>query len=162
MPGLLSLASAAHERDGYPPSMPDDDLLSFLVSNIALAAWVAIDQGEVIGHVALHPAATTSVVDLAAGQLGRSHDEIGVVSRLLVASERRREGLGTCLVGLATSECRRLGLIPILDVGDGLDAAIALYEKLRWRRLGHVEVRLPTGIRVGEYVYTAPDEPGHT
>ena len=158
MPALKTLVEAVYRDDGYPPWMPNGDSLNFLVSTDALAAWVATDRQHVVGHVALHSRSATSVVDLATRELGLQHHECGIIARLLVAKEARRRGLGARLLGLATQECRRLGLVPILDVSDEFTPAVSLYEDCGWRRLGAVNVQLPDGTHVREYVYTAPDD----
>lgn len=84
----------------------------------------------------------------------------GVVARLLVAPEQRGTGLGHRLLDHATEQCRQRGLTPILDVVEGNQAAIALYERVGWRHLGMVSFTLPDGSELREHVYAAPDPGG--
>ena len=51
----VELARVVHELDGYPVYLPTD-LGSFLAPPDALGAWVAVREGVIIGHVALHAA----------------------------------------------------------------------------------------------------------
>jgi len=69
----------------------------------------------------------------------------------------RRSGIGRQLLNYAATECRRRGLVPILDVVDRFEPAIGLYERAGWRRLGTVKVKLPDGTDLREHVYLAPD-----
>jgi hypothetical protein len=48
------------------------------------------------------------------------------------------------------------GLVPILDVVTSDAAAIALYERMGWNRLGTIAFPLPDGSTVEEFVYSAP------
>lgn len=157
-PALDLLARRVHQLDGYPVYMPDDDFLAFVVSEQALDGWVAVDQEQVVGHVALHRRSSPGVVALAASRLGLQASEVGVVARLLVAPEQRRTGLGRRLLGHASDECRRRQLAPILDVVDGTGPAIALYEHAGWRHLGTVSFTLPDGSELTEHVYAAPNQ----
>lgn len=157
MAELESLARRVHQLDGYPVYLPDDDVLAFVVSGQALDGWVATSDGRVVGHVALHVRSTPGVIALAASQLGVEASRCGVVARLLVDPELRRTGLGRALLDHATSECRQRQLVPILDVVDGTDPAIALYERAGWRRLGAVSFTLPDGSELREHIYAAPE-----
>lgn len=157
-PALDLLARSVHKLDRYPVYMPDDDFLAFVVSAEALDGWVAVEQGRVVGHVALHRRSSPGVIALAASRLGVQAAKCGVVARLLVAPEQRRTGLGRRLLDHATDQCRRRQLAPILDVVDGTEPAIALYERAGWRHLGTVSFMLPDGSELTEHVYAAPDQ----
>ncbi len=159
-PGLEALARRVHQLDRYPVYLPDGDVLAFVVSDRALGAWVALLDGQVVGHVALHARSSPGVVALAASELQIPAPRCGVVARLLVAPEQRGTGLGHRLLDHATEQCRQRGLTPILDVVEGNQAAIALYERVGWRRLGMVSFTLPDGSELREHVYAAPDPGG--
>lgn len=154
---LATLARAVHRRDGYPPHLPEDDVPSYVVSEDALGAWVALDDRLVVGHVALHTAAFADGIDVAVAELGLERSDFGVVARLLVDPTVRRSGIGRRLLDRAVTECRRRGLVPILDVVDRFEPAIGLYERAGWRRLGSIELELPDGSELREHVYVAPD-----
>ena len=158
-PELEQLGRRVHRTDGYPVYLPDGDILAFVVSEHALDAWVAVDEGRVVGHVALHRRSSPGVLALAAGRLGITAAECGVVARLLVARELRRAGVGRALLDHAADQCRQRGLTPVLDVVDGTGPAIALYERAGWQRLGTVRFPLPDGSELSEHVYAQPRVP---
>jgi len=152
----ISVADVVHERDGYPPYLPEGDFTRFLVSDDALKAWVAIADAEIVGHVSLHHHSTPAVMTLATNALGCDEAELAVVARLLVAPERRRQGVATRLLDAAVSHARASDRVPILDVWTGLPDAIAMYDGLRWRRLGRVAFTPPEQDPMHEIVFVAP------
>ena len=109
------LAEVIHQVDGYAMYMPTD-LQSFLVSTDAHGAWVAVENGDLWGHVALHPRAWEGVMDLVRRATGLGDDGLAVVARLLVSPTARRRGLGRALLQGAANNARGMGLRPILDV----------------------------------------------
>ncbi len=143
-----------HEHDGYPPYLPGGDYRQFLESGDPLAAWVAVDAGRCVGHVALNGSTSPAVLGLATRTLGLDPSEFGVVARLMVDSRMRRTGLGRMMLDHAAAACVERGLTPILDVVDRFAPAIALYERAGWRSLGSVEVQLGDGATLREYVYS--------
>ena len=151
----VQLAHVVHELDRYPMHLPDD-LRSFIATADALAAWVADEDGEVIGHVALRPRSSPAVMATASEALGLPADRLGVVARLLVAPGHRRHGLGRSLLEVATGGAHARGLWPILDVVAGREAAIGLYERCGWVRAGQVTVRWGDRPEVDEIVYLGP------
>ena len=78
------LAEMVHAHDGYPVYLPGD-LRSFLAVPDAIGAWVADEDDEVVGHVALHPARAGAVMDLATEKTGVPASRFGVVARLLAS-----------------------------------------------------------------------------
>src|SRR5262249_13607663 len=120
------MAHRVHHRDGYPVYLPSD-LRAFLASPEALTAWVAAEEGQVIGHVALHPRASDGVIELASRILDVPPDRFGVVARLLVAPAARRRGIGSALLRTGTEEARRRARVPILDVVTTHVMGIELY-----------------------------------
>ena len=109
-----------------------------------------------IGQVALHPRTSAPAMDLAAGALGQPADRLGVVARLLVHPDHRRLGAGAALLARAAEQAVSMGLWPILDVVQELPAAILMYEKQGWLRLGKVTVTFGTDVTIREFVYVAP------
>lgn len=107
---------AAHDIDGYPDTWPED-AASWLTPAEFVGAWVAVDGGEVLGHIAVVSDDTSELS----------------VTRLFVTPAAQRRGVASALlmaaVGHARNEQRQLSL----DVVDVSTAAIALYEKLGWR-----------------------------
>lgn len=153
---LLEIAQLVHEQDGYPRHLPDSNYRNFLFGHDALGAWVAEDEGCVIGQVALHPRSSAAVMDFAAHALGQPEHRLGVVARLLVDPNRRRLGAGAELLARAAGASMALGRWPILDVVQDLASAVLLYERRGWVRLGAVTVTFRGGVTVEEYVYLAP------
>jgi len=151
-----AIAREVHALDGYPPYMPDDDFRGFLVARDAFGAWVALLEGAVVGHVALHRRSTRAVMALAASAVGVSETQLAVVARLFVGPGARGSGVGRPLLDHARDEARARGLVPILDVWTELGSAIALYESAGWERLGTVTFEAPAGRRFDEDVYVAP------
>ena len=83
-------------------------------------------------------------------------DHIGVVSRLMVSPSVRRRGVGRRLLGTAGGEAARRGLTPALDVVTSNAAAITLYDRAGWQRVGTITVAMPNGDQADEYVYVSP------
>jgi len=149
------LACEVHDVDGYPPRFADD-LRRFVSASGALAAWVAVSDGAIVGHVALQPTSSPAVMVLAGEATGRAPARLGVVARLLVAPAYRRKGLGGALLGLAAQAAHDRGRWPVLDVATHFHAAIGLYERAGWVRAGRVEVRFRDAEPLAEYVYIGP------
>lgn len=152
---LEQIARETHQTDRYPV-YPPDDLRSFIVDPDALGAWVAADDGEVLGHVALHARSSAEVMDAVESATGLSGDRVAVIARLLVAPAARRLGTGRALLERATGEAARLGRRAVLDVVDQHTAAIALYEDCGWTRVGKVDWMLPGDLPLREYLYLSP------
>jgi GNAT superfamily N-acetyltransferase len=152
------MGRAVHELDGYPRYLPDDDLRGFLASTDAYMAWVAERVGEIVGQVALHRHGSEAVVAIASKALNRPSDRLGIIARLLVSPQVRREGIGRSLLSVASEEAVALGLWPILDVVTDHHSAVALYERCGWLRVGEVTHHLDNGFSLDEYVYVGPPQ----
>jgi GNAT superfamily N-acetyltransferase len=156
--GCIRLAKRVHETDGYPVYFPDG-LGPFISSPDAIASWVVEERGEIVGHVALHRRSTDPVMAMATDALGQPCERIGVVARLLVDPELRREGLGRLLLNTAAQHALGRNLWPILDVITKHTAAIRLYESCGWVRAGQVTTKVREGLEFEEVVFLAP--PSH-
>jgi GNAT superfamily N-acetyltransferase len=150
------MAGQVHHLDGYPAYLPDGDLPGFLVSDDALGAWVMELDGDVVGHVALHPRTSRPVLELASTSLRLPAERLAVIARLLVAPDARRRGIGRALLDVAAGEARSRGLWPVLDVLTDSAAAIALYEDCGWERAGDVRVSFRDGTTFEEAVFLGP------
>jgi GNAT superfamily N-acetyltransferase len=155
-PQLLEIAQLVHVQDGYPLYLPDGDYRTFLFGRHTLGAWVAEHDDEVFGQVALHPRSSAQVMDLAAQALAQPADRLAVVARLLVHPDRRRIGVGAALLARAAHEAVSIGRWPVLDVAQELTAAVVLYERQGWQRLGSVSVTFREAVTIEEFVYLAP------
>ncbi|SDS04055.1 GNAT family N-acetyltransferase [Actinopolymorpha singaporensis] len=160
LPGCVRLLTEVHERDGYPLIWPERPV-EWLVGSSPLAAWVALLDEMVVGHVALSHCRPG---DVAPGLLrerdGGAHEGAprpAVLGRLAVGPAARGRGAGTRLVTRAVEYARTHGLRPVLDVVDSDRSAVALYERLGWHRLGYVEQRWGADQTVTIHCYAAPD-----
>jgi GNAT superfamily N-acetyltransferase len=131
----LELARLTHEVDGYPKYLPDD-LDAFINNPAEIAAWVAESAGRLVGHIAVHAATTDPAFPVASSATGLTAEEMLVIARLMVHPKARRMGVGRQLLHTATSYAAIRQLMPILDVLQESDAAIALYEDRGWHRAG--------------------------
>jgi GNAT superfamily N-acetyltransferase len=155
---LERVAEAVRERDGYPPRVPD-----LFTGLHLLAAWVAVADGEIAGHVALHETGARATIASAVQATGWPAEHLVVVSRLLVAPAVRRGGIGRRLLGTAVAEAHAGRRWPVLDVATHFDAAIALYEAEGWTRAGVVTFRFRDGTDTRDansFVYVGPRPPG--
>ena len=151
----LELARATKASDGYPPRGPID-VENFLAPPEQLAAWVAEDAGEVVGHIALHASSDYATTRLASEHLGCPQSDLGLIARFFVSPTSRRSGAGRALLSHAAAAARDRGLHPALDVATELKDAIALYESLGWQRAGEVVLTVWDEPPIALYVYLAP------
>jgi GNAT superfamily N-acetyltransferase len=159
LPACELLVRVVYERDGYPGHWPTD-VRGFVAQPDAIAAWVALVDGGLAGHVALLPDSSDASMDLAMTTTGLPLESLGFVSRLFVAPDARRNGVGRALLETAASFARDLGLRPVLDVVTRFQNAIDLYESSGWTRAGLVIAQIPGGVTLEEFVYIAPDSWG--
>lgn len=158
-PALEELAAAVRAVDRYPNDDP-----AFFHSPLVLGAWVVVDeQGEIVGHGALHSASASEMMAIASEATGRPVEELAAVSRMLVAAPARRRGIGGQLLTAAVSEAHARGLWPVLDTGAMFDAAIALYEAYGFQRVGPVSfpyLHAGETFMTDSLVYVGPPPPG--
>jgi len=149
---LEEVARRVRAVDGYPIYLPDDDARRFLCRPQPIAAWVAVADGRVLGHVALN--ASTSEPVMAAVAAVDPERPAAYVARLLVAPTARRSGVGRALLARARGHAVEAGFLPALDVVDGPNAAaaIALYRSEGWSQIARVSFRL-ADLDVDELVF---------
>jgi len=154
---VTHLAEAVRGLDGYPPRSPD-----LFDGPEMLAAWVALGDGVVIGHVALHRTSAEPVMTLASRATGWPPGQLAVVARLLVAPTIRRRGVGRLLLGHAVAEAHARGRWPVLDVAARFGAAVALCDSCGWTPAGPVTFLFRDGTTMREadsLVYLGPRPP---
>jgi len=137
LPVLVSLLGKQQPATSYPQRWPlPYPAEQFLVRPGELAAWVAVEDDAVVGHV--------SVTRLVDGRMskewtdatGRTADGLAEVSVLFVAGDRHGAGIGGLLLDTAMDEIRRRGLSPMLDVvGEDTNAG-RFYQRRGWRTVG--------------------------
>lgn len=143
-----------HEANGYPVEGVSDPV-GWLTPATLINAWVAELDGRVVGHVSLAAGDGEDAAKLWRKQSG-SEESLAALERLFVAPEARGQGLGDRLVQVAMEEADRLGLRLVLDVMTKDQAAIRLYERLGWIRIGEISHGVPDGSTVPAFGYVAP------
>lgn len=155
MEPALALLGWVHNADGYPSTMDGAD--EFLVPPYEVAAWVAVAEEAVVGHVALHRPPGSATAAAASEATGLRPEQHLVLSRLFVSPDRRGEGLGKRLLAAAQADAARRGERAVLDVGKDFASAAALYASAGWVRVARDrQVLGPGGFEV--WVYVAPDD----
>jgi GNAT superfamily N-acetyltransferase len=165
LPELVAMADMVRDRSRWPPHRPGDTT-AFVAGTALLEALVAVtDDGNPVGHVALHDTAAPAVMELAASTLELAPADLAVVARLFVDPDLPGLGLGRSLLNAAAETARQLGRVPILDVWTELDDAINLYARTGWKHLGEVTFTfsapcgpecLHEGNSIRSRVFTAP------
>ncbi|WP_410506747.1 GNAT family N-acetyltransferase [Mycobacterium sp. 29Ha] len=153
----VDLLKSVHDADGYPISWPADPV-RWLAPPKQIAAWVAKGTTRnVRGHVALHAVANHAARDIWTASSRVQSERLMVLSRLIVSPEHRRTGLAEALVTAATRYAHHHGALPVLDVAQDNVAAICLYEKLGWHRVGDLEISSSRTIPVFAYLGPVPE-----
>jgi GNAT superfamily N-acetyltransferase len=155
-PACLALLLEVHRSDGYPRYLPHD-APRFITPLYESAAWVAEEDGKIVGHVGLHYAAVDPTLMAAQRATGLGPDQLAVVARLLVAPLARRAGLGRALLETAASHVRSKAQRAVLDVAQDADAPIALYEATGWTRLEALTLDFEDGTSLDLWVYLGPE-----
>ena len=157
-PACLDLLLRVHARDGYPLHLPPEDVEGFFATEAEVAAWVAEHEGRIVGHVALHWGPYDPTLVAVHRTIGLPVRELFMVSRLFVAPDVRRAGVGRALLGHATANAQSLGRRAVLDVGQTLSAAVALYESQGWMRVDGLHLKLSADKTLDLWVYVSPNE----
>lgn len=88
IPTLVSLADAVRAIDRWPPHRTGPTK-EFIAGSVPLAALVAEDDGELVGHVAVHERSAGIVMDLASDATGVEASGLAIVARLFVSALER-------------------------------------------------------------------------
>ena len=152
----LDVLMQVHEFDGYPPFLPAD-VPGFITPDYEVAAWVAENEGRIVGHIGLHRAAVDPTLAAAQRATGLPAEGLIVVSRLFTTPALRRAGLGRALLRHATKQARTRGQRAVLDVGQSLTAPIALYESEGWERVESLALRVHESAVVDLWIYVSPE-----
>ncbi|MGL5829701.1 MAG: GNAT family N-acetyltransferase [Angustibacter sp.] len=144
LPALAAALVEVHAIDGYPVEGVDDPLAWLDLPN-AIGAWTAELDGEPVGHVAL---TEPGPGDEASRQFVELHgpQPTAVLGRLFVSPAARGQGLAEQLTRTAMTAAADAGRRAVLDVMQKDHAAIRLYERLGWSRLGTFEHRHGEGL----------------
>lgn len=153
---VIELMRTTHQVDGYPRYLPED-LSAFAFDTRELAAWVAEEDGSVVGHVALHFGAGDPAAAVAGPAVGLAPERTAVVARLMVHPGSRRRGLARRLLAAAVEHAQAHQLRPVLDVLESAGPARALYEQVGWRHVGALSLPVRDHDPLPLAVYLGPD-----
>jgi len=154
-PDCAAVLLAVHRTDGWPRYLPPD-VDRFVTPPYEDRAWVAEqDEGRLVGHVALHVADADPTLAAARRATGLPPERLAVMARLFVSPDARRQGIAVALVEVATSAARARGQTMVLDVVQDAVAAVALYERLGWRRVEPMRLELGAAV-LDLWVYLGP------
>ncbi|MGL4178580.1 MAG: GNAT family N-acetyltransferase [Dermatophilaceae bacterium] len=134
LPALARVLVEVHATDGYPVEGVADPL-AWLTLPGAIGAWVAELDGQPVGHVALtEPGPGDEAPRLYAERHGP--EPTAVLGRLFISPASRGQGLAEQLARTAMSAAHDAGRVAVLDVMQKDHAAIRLYKRLGYLRLG--------------------------
>lgn len=155
LPGAASALVEVHKTDGYPVEGVEDPA-SWLRSDDVIAAWVAESGGKIVGHVAVMKPHGEDAVRMWIEQSGDDEKNVAVLARLFVTREARGRATGEKLMQAATDYARRSHLRLVLDVMTKDRAAMRLYERLGWAKIGEAMHRYGDGQEIDAVCYVAP------
>jgi GNAT superfamily N-acetyltransferase len=124
-----------HALDGYPVegvSQPE----AWLTPPGMIASWVAEISGTLAGHVLISRPKGEEAVSLWLNQSHDAEEKVAVLARLFVLPQARKRSVGEKLLAEAVSYANRHGIRLVLDVLLKDAAAIRLYERSGWKRIG--------------------------
>jgi GNAT superfamily N-acetyltransferase len=135
-----------------------DDPVAWLTPADALGAWVALADGEIVGHVMIVDGGKVEHTAELAEAAGVPVTGLAGVSRLFVTPAARGTGLAAALLERVEDTPARRGRRLVLDVVDDGGAAIRLYERLGWTRVaaGEATWTTPAGLHPRTAAYLSP------
>lgn len=153
---LLGLVST---ESGYPLERPLSRR-EWLTGADVLDAWVAEQDGMVVGHVAITRVDSDPVAAMRWREVtGGPASNLAGVSRLFVRASVRGRGLGTALLETAAEGARARGLTPVAEMVSTSRRGIPLFDGMGWR----VVEMYPSGNRrdgLETYLYVAEQHQG--
>jgi len=132
LPACVTALEQVHKVDRYPSSWPSHPL-SWLTPKGIIRAWVARRGASVVGHIAVGDVDPVESPHFAFDGDGGKNVE---VKRLLVVPAARGRGIANALLETAVAFARIQGHRPVLEVAADRHAAVSLYERVGWRRIG--------------------------
>ncbi|MFV2197524.1 GNAT family N-acetyltransferase [Nocardiopsis sp. LOL_012] len=152
LPALASALVEVHARGGYPVEGVADPC-AWLDFPGLRHSWVAEVGGCAVGQIGLGGPDGEDAVRMWAAYTGGDPTRVAVLARLYVLPEARGAGLGERLTRTAMDHARDHGLSLVLDVMAKDRAAIRLYERLDWTRLGEAAHHVEGAAPVPAYCY---------
>ncbi len=151
LPGCAAVLEEVYVQDGYPVEGVDD-ALGWLTPDGLVDAWVAEADGKVVGHLCVTAERGEDAARLWQARDGRP---VGIMARLFVHPDARGHSLGEGLTVAAMKDAHERGTRLVLDVMEKDRAAIRLYERLGWDRLGEIS-HVVGDRRVPAFAYVSP------
>ena len=145
LPQLGRLLLEQQPASGYPHRTPlTGTAEAFIRRPGQRAAWVAEEDGRLLGHVAISvPADPATLPEGDAGLVRawmcaheRPHDALGEVVLLFTSLAAAGTGVGRRLLATAVAALDEGGLAPCLDVHAHGAGALRLYRRTGWQEVG--------------------------
>lgn len=150
---LAVVLKQVHEIDGYPVEGVKEPMAWLQVDN-SVAQWTALSDGRPVGHVSIsRPTRHDSAPSQFISHNPERENRIRVVGRLFVAPSARRLGVADGLMGQAEAYGKNARSVLVLDVMEKDQAAIRLYERRGWQRLGRIDHWINAEQRVPALAY---------
>jgi GNAT superfamily N-acetyltransferase len=127
--------------DRYPFIWPADPG-GWLAGRDGLAAWVAEEGDQLVGHLSLHATDASRARPQWREASSVPIERLAVVSRFFVSPAARGHGIGGALMSRAEEHAAANGLHLVLDVAEHNRDAIGFYARRGWRRVGNAELAL--------------------
>lgn len=158
LPRLVQVLTDQQAVSGYPIRWPlPFPTEEFLVRVGELDAWVAVDGGEVVGHVSVLRPRDGWECEGWTAATGEPAGRLAAVSVLFVDSARGARGIGSRLLETAVTRIRELGMLPVLDVVQEHSVAADLYRRRGWQVVGEVRPPWLPPARLPVLLMTLPD-----
>ncbi|GLF96731.1 GNAT family N-acetyltransferase [Streptomyces yaizuensis] len=154
--GAAKALVEVHETDGYPVEGIEDPE-AWISSDDVLAAWVAETDEGIAGHVSVMRPHGEEAVSLWIEQSDDDEAHVAVLARLFVIKAAREHATGRRLMEAAMEYARGRDLRLVLDVMAKDAAAIRLYERLGWRRIGEATHSYGSGQSIQAICFVAPE-----
>ncbi len=137
MPALVELLTRQQAQTRYPLRWPwAGDLADFVRRPSELAAWVAVVDDDIAGHVTVETVADGELARLGSAAHGVPVSRLRCISVLFADRRLARRGIGSALLARATEHALADGGAPVLDVVAGHVEPVRLYESRGWRDAG--------------------------
>ncbi|QQM42731.1 GNAT family N-acetyltransferase [Streptomyces liliifuscus] len=155
IPEAAAALVEVHATDGYPVEGVDHPEV-WLTPPGLIQAWIAELEGSVVGHVAVSRSNGEEAVSLWLKHGQGIEEKTAVMARLFVIRGARKSAIGERLVRAATEYAEQKGTRLVLDVMAKDTAAIRLYERLGWQKLGLTTHAYGDGGRTDAVCYASP------
>lgn len=152
------ILTEVHASDGYPVEGVAEPERWLRAPGVTVARVVEMG-GHVVGHVCLMRPVDEDAVIRWQQQSGAVLDRIAVLARLFVAPASRGLGIGQALALAVIDDAKCRGLDLVLDVMAKDRAAICLYERLGFTRIGTTDHRFGCGQVEPALCYALPAGP---